>query len=236
MKLLIATPSYRGTVTTLYVQSLLATMEMLRSAGIEHKLFTLDADALISRARNKCAELCLDIGFDRILFIDSDIVWTPEHVKRLCDSDRDIVGGTYPMKAFPVTPNLNPLNEHYQTYGYKRHFGAFLDYAEKFADPNGEIEVRHVPTGFMMVKALVFKALQRVRPKYVSRDGVTDTISAYHDYFPFRIVSEIVEGHEINTYETEDWGFCGVAREMGFKIYLNTKVLVSHIGLHHYKF
>lgn len=236
MKLLIATPAYRGTVTTLYVQAMISTNKMLDFYEIQHDLFTIDADGLISRARNKCAELALDEGYEKILFIDSDIVWKPEHVKLLLDSPHDIIGGTYPMKGFPVTPNLNPLPEHNDTYGYKRNYGAFLEYAEKHADERGEVEVRHVPTGFLMINTSVFKALKKVRPNYISRDAVTNTLNSYHDYFPFRIVTEIIEGNEINTYETEDWGFCSVAREMGIKVYLNTKVLVSHVGLHHYKF
>lgn len=234
-KVLFATPAYHGVITTQYTLALLRTWDTLKAEKQWHPtLFTVDSDSLISRARNRCANVALNGGFDCLLFIDSDIIFTPEHVKLLLDSDKDIIGGTYPLKTFPVMPNLNPLPEHYDLYGPKRNMATFHEYANKYGNEKGEVEVMHCPTGFLKINTSVFEKLKESRPRYTSRSAGDPELHEFHDYFPIRVVPP-PDNPKASIYETEDWGFCSIARDAGFKVYLQTKVRLSHIGQHIYK-
>jgi hypothetical protein len=113
MKILIATPAFGGIITTRYMECFLQTMGEIGSLGHQITIGLSDRDALISRARNHLATVAMENDFDKVLFIDADNVWKPEHVFTLLKSDKHIVGGTYPYKAFPIRMVLNPLQEHY---------------------------------------------------------------------------------------------------------------------------
>lgn len=228
MKTLIATPCFGGQLTDGYFTSAIRTIRALPNCEID--FYTLGGESLISRARNHCAQYALDKGYDKLLFIDADISWEPAHVEMLLSSKHPLVGGTYPLKTFPATPNFNPLEEHehmFTAVGAKRTLGQFLDYAHKYADENGEVEVRHIPTGFMLIDRSVLEKLQDRVPCYTLLHAATKKREFNYDFFPVRVVN--------GEYESEDWAFCSLAREAGFKVMFNTKVLTRHIGIHTYR-
>lgn len=216
MKLLIATPSYGGMLTTRYFEAFFETMGAVQAAGHEINTLMYERDALVSRARNACAMIALKSGADKVLFIDSDVVWLPEHVLRLLRSDKQIIGGTYPYKKFPIKLVYNALGP--------------VDPFE--AGAHDEVEVQHLPAGFLLIDMAVFKSLVKTQPLYRCWDEQTKSYRADCDFFPIRIVKG---AGAVGTYETEDWGFCSVAREAGFKVYLNTKCVVGHVGSHQFE-
>lgn len=210
MKLLIATPAFGGQLTTQYFGSALQTAHGLMEAGVSHAFYLLDNESLIPRARNKCAQYALDMGYDKILFIDADMSWTYEDVRKLLNSKHLIIGGTYPIKMYPIKLNFNHLPGAIESEG-------------------GEVEVRHLPTGFMLIDRSVLTTLRDEggAESYTSLDAATGQVVEYHDFFPTGVKDE--------RYLSEDWGFCELARSAGFKVYLNTKVILGHVGTHHYR-
>jgi hypothetical protein len=80
-----------------------------------------------------------------------------------------------------------------------------------------------------MIDIKVFKELSKTRPKYKTWQGKEKDVS---DFFPIGLRD--IEGTDVKAYETEDWGFCSVAREAGFKIYLQSKCVVDHLGFHQF--
>lgn len=222
MKVLIATPSFDGNVKLGYHHSLLETIPYLTRAGVGFSLIN-EARNLINQARNRSAHYAINNGFDKLLFIDSDIKWKPEHVMELLKSDKKIVGGVYPVKAYPIRLNFVPL----QNIGLPENFDGqwFIDtHADK---TTGEVEVHMLATGFLMIDVSVFKDLDPVAEKYHTRDPIKGTTEHEKMYFPFNITKE-------GFLNTEDWGFCDLARSVGHKIYWNTRVIVDHIGSHLY--
>lgn len=210
MRILIATPCFGGQLTTQYLGSALQTVHGFMSDDISHAFYLLDNESLIPRARNKCAQYALDKGYDKLLFIDADMVWKYEDVQRLLKSEHKIVGGTYPLKMYPIKLNFNPLPE------------------AKVESLPEEVEVRHLPTGFMLIDRSVLETLiDEGAESYTTLDAVTGQTVECHDFFPVGVKEE--------RYLSEDWGFCELARSAGFKIYLNTKVILGHIGTHQYK-
>jgi len=94
---------------------------------------------------------------------------------------------------------------------------------KKLADPvTGEIEMLHIPTGFMMIDISVFHALADKVPFYVNRDGYGDMPKKVSDFFPVRVKDGIME--------SEDWAFCTICRENGIPVYLNTNIICDHTG------
>lgn len=214
MKILLATPAYGGILTTSYFTSFLKTMSAISEAGHDMAVITMDRDALISRARNACATMALENNFDKLLFIDADMVWEPEHVFMLLKSDKKIVGGTYPYKKFPIKLVYQPLSKH-------------------VIEENGEAEVLNLPTGFMLIDTAVLKAMTKTCLQYEWFDEASKIRKNIYDFFQIGLIER--PNTDIRLYQTEDWGFCSQAREeAGFKVYLQTNCIVDHLGFHQF--
>jgi hypothetical protein len=225
MRLVIGTPAYGGLFHNNYVESLIDTVTGLNRDGVTFMFRGVSNDALINRARNTIADEAIRWNADKLLFIDADVGWKWEDVRALLDSDKLVVGGTYPKKAFPVDLNYNVNDEHKSIYGPEGHKDmASHERLKAFADPRtGEVAIRHLPTGFMMIDIKVFYLLNDKVAAY-RRLGRNKAPKQFRNYFPIRVHDGLLE--------SEDWGFCTTCREHGIEIYLNTNVIVTHRGSH----
>jgi len=104
MKLVISTPCFGGQLFRNYAGALMQAKELAVAEGLltECHILWQGSESLIPRARNRDAMYLLESGFDKLLSIDADIEFTYEDFKRIITSEKDIVGGIYPLKAFPV--------------------------------------------------------------------------------------------------------------------------------------
>lgn len=233
MKLVISTPCFGGQLFRGYAGALMQAKELAVAEGLltECHILWQGSESLIPRARNRDAMYLLESGFDKLLSIDADIEFSYEDFKRIITSEKDIVGGIYPIKSFPVVANFNPLPAQRAKY-FKSNRGmdllALEEFARECADPEtGEAEVYHVPTGFMCVTQKVFAALSHTVDVYRTFDPSRGEVKGFFEFYPVG-----VRGEE---YLSEDWYFCRLAAEAGFPIYVNTKVRLGHAGLHVYK-
>ena len=222
MKILICTPAFGGMNNIEYTLSLVQTLAGFRQDNIDFALFMIGNESLISRARNKCAHTVMNGPYDKLLFIDADIGWTYEQLRHLIFSDKRIVGGTYPMKTTPIALNFNPLPEHLKYFENRKSVAAFNKYKKDLANEKGEVEVMHIPTGFLMIDASVFKELAPTVPTYTGHDLSTGTTSKFHDFFPVRVKNGVLE--------SEDWAFCSIARDNGIKVWFQTNIVTTHTG------
>ena len=224
MRILIATPAYGGMLTTKYVHGLRESIYgAMKEPDLELGLYTMSNESLINRARNTCAAMAIEYGFDRIMFIDGDIGWKWQDLLAIIKSDKLVVGGTYPKKNLPISLNYNVLPKHLPHINNLRK--SYEDHLalKQFADPaTGELEVAHIPTGFMQIDIAVFKFLKNKVAAYTSRDGHGDMPKEISDYFPVRVLNGYME--------SEDWAFCSICRENGIPVYLNLNVVVDHTG------
>ncbi|HZK76865.1 MAG TPA: hypothetical protein VFD13_08160 [Candidatus Kapabacteria bacterium] len=210
-------------VTTKYVHALIDSLYRAKQEGVEVGLYTVQNESLISRARNTCAAIALARGFDKLLFIDSDISWTWPDFLALIKSDKLVVGGTYPKKILPISLNYNVLPGQAGTFNRRRKNLEDHQELKKYADPvTGEIEVLHIPTGFMMIDTGVFRTLANKVPSYANDAGTPDMPGTMRDFFPVRVKHGILE--------SEDWAFCAICRENGIPVYLNTRIICDHTG------
>jgi hypothetical protein len=98
-KLFIATPMYGGMAHGLYIKSCLDLQTTFNQYGIETKFSFLFNESLITRARNYLVDEFLRSDYTHMMFIDSDIHFSPKDVIALLALDKDVIGGPYPKKS-----------------------------------------------------------------------------------------------------------------------------------------
>lgn len=228
MKILVSTPCFGGNLTDRYVGSALTAVEMFKNnhPGIEVHFAFEGKESLIHRGRDRMAKIFTDGGYDKLFTIDADIEFTYEDFRRIALSDKAIIGGTYPLKNFPIVMNFNPLPERGGEF-FSTHRGfdydAWTKFKERYADPDtGLAEVRHLPTGFMCVSRDVFAKLSEIVDVYATFSPESGCRTGYFHYYS--------SGVHNGSLESEDWSFSRRAREAGFPVYLDTKVTLGHMG------
>jgi len=247
----ILTPCYGGMCHVDYLHCLLATMERFRTFGIDLKVEFCKNDSLVSRARNNLvAKAMNDPKTTHIMFIDSDISWDPTDIIKLLLSDKQLVGGIYPLKYYDwkdlIKDKNNPYNSNViQSWITRKNQSQFRDaisdealvqhkllrYNVNYINNTLNIEknlaeVRHLATGFMMFKRDVIEKMSRAFPSTKYVDDV-QFLSGTENDFAFALFDcGVVDDH----YMSEDWMFCERWRQMGGKIFIDVSIPLSHSG------
>ena len=204
----ICMPCYGGMLTESCFMSYVKFGNTCRQLGIEWTVETMTNESLISRARNTLvAKFLSNPEATHLVFIDADIGWEPWHLLLLLNHDEDVVGGLYPMKSMPIQWVVNGVPG-----------------SETKADGN-LLEVSKTGTGFMVVKRDVFEKL-KAHPAVVpfNNDIGLDPALDKHMYTFYD--TDVRE----NRYYSEDWTFCENWRDMGGKVWVDTRVLLKHSG------
>lgn len=227
-RILLATPCHSGLAPTDYMLSVVETMTSPILHGYSFGLSILNHEAVISRARNILAHQAIVEGYDKLLFIDSDISFTAADVVAILASKKQVVGGTYSLKCLPPSPSFNPLDEHRGDFtSPRRTLEEFDRYTKRRGDPEtGEVEVKHVPTGFLAIDVQVLRSLRARVESYRHPDAETGEIVRMHNFFPIGVV-----GDELLS---EDWSFSRLCRESSIPVHLNTRIRLGHIGTYQY--
>jgi hypothetical protein len=160
MHLVVGTPCYGGMMCTEYTQSLLALKEACLQHGIKLTCIFLGNESLIQRGRNTIAHHFLSTDATHLMFIDADQKFVPNDIARMIKADKGIIGGAVPMKgmnwdkvrqgALLNYPNLAELTGIFNVNKLPGH---------EMMDPNLPFQVKHVGTGFMLIRRDVFEKL-----------------------------------------------------------------------------
>ena len=126
--------------------------------------------------------------YDYIMWIDSDMVFEPEHFQKLLDANKKVITGLYKVEA---------SNEYacWESGTNKR-----ID-EEYLKENNGIIETSFAGMGFMLIKSGVFELMKY--PYFSLPDNgecVSETISFCHNlkriHIPIHAHLDVVVGHE----------------------------------------
>ena len=235
--ILVATPMYGGNCQGMFLKSMIALFDVLRSKGHNVSFIDLYNESLITRARNTLTEEFLrQIDKTHLLFIDADQGFDPVGVLRMVEEDVDIIGAPVPMKgidwervrqaALAGEQDLSTFTSIYNT--------RITDPREvkKFTEnPNQKIEVDHVGTGLVLIKRNVFETLKEYVQSYRNGQGSLYTIKQGESIYDFWRL-------EINEWAnmlSEDYTFCKMWRDLGNKIYLAPYVSTTHVGTYIFK-
>lgn len=204
-KLFIAVPAY-GQVPFEFVHSLLRLA--VQGAGVIQFGFKCH-ESLIPRARNSLSADFLASDCDKILFLDSDLIFTPDDVMRIAHHDAPIVGGVYFLKQEgPAVPCANTFAGRVPPIG-----------------EDGLQEVRYVGSGFMCIHREVFERMDEegLAPEY--QDDKTKRVE--RDFWHVG-VRPTLDDHP--RYLSEDWYFCQDWLDIGGKVFIDTRVQLGHVG------
>lgn len=202
MSILFCTPCYGGQVTTHHFQSCLDLKEVLTQREVEHDWLLMWNESLVQRARNNLVKQFLETEYEKLMFIDADIEFTPEDVCELWNMKTDIAVGVYPMKK---------LNAPYAAWVD----GKLVKDLDQFKEP---VKVDYAGTGFMMVHRRVFERLKIHSPEKNHEEGTGPS----HAWFDPRV--------EDGIYLSEDYAFCKDARAIGFNVHMDPTVRLIHHG------
>lgn len=165
-----------------------------------YKVFRIQGSA-IDQMRSAMATDALAAGFHEILWIDSDIGFTPSDADLIRSHGKPIVAGLYAMK------------------GGSGVAARYLDAKPpKFGAGAGLHEIDLAGAGFLYTRREVYTSLSMPRCNLKGRE-----ITPY--FLP--MLASHRDGLE---YLGEDFSFCRRAREKGFKIFADTSIRLRHIG------
>jgi hypothetical protein len=197
--------------------SLSTSLVYLTKVGITVDYIQRNGDSYIARARNTLVNDFLKTDFTHLLFIDSDMSWGLDSLKRILDADFDVVGAGYPSK--------NKWD----------HFSCILNNDKRFKpvlDNNGNeqyppivnefglISAWSIPTGFMKIRREVFEKMSEYYFDHVCQD---DNGNNMFDFF-----GHISRGGKILG---EDVSFCRKWAEMGGELWVEPRCTMGHWGV-----
>ena len=166
--------------------------------------FTLVRGSLVYDARNRLAEIAMEGGFDRILYLDSDMVFEPDMLQRFhaqLDEGKEVVCGLYTTRKPPIHTTL------YSAMYLKREPG------EKFSVPVlARMEDYPLDRPFQ-VKGCGFAGVM-LSVDVLRR--ITETFGA-----PFSPLPGF----------GEDLSFCLRAAELGIEIWCDPRIRLGHVGV-----
>lgn len=166
--------------------------------------FTLVRGSLVYDARNRLAEIAVSEGFDRVLYLDSDMVWEPDMLERFhaqLDEGREVVCGLYTTRKPPIQTTL------YKAMYLEQRPG------EKFSRPVLErMEGYPLDTPFR-VKGCGFAGVM-LRTEVLQR--ITENFGT-----PFSPLPGF----------GEDLSFCLRAAELGIEIWCDPRIRFGHVGV-----
>ena len=153
-----------GMVCVETLSSLIGAMDTCRQKGLNVGLVTQVGNH-VSFNRNDCVDVARRNNSERILFIDSDMIFPPSGVVRLYDHDKDIVGANYNMRGNPTIGNPGDC-----TVKMADAKGNMLAGPASML-PNQLFKAHALGTGFMMIKMSVFDKFPR--PYFYLKDNGT---------------------------------------------------------------
>ena len=251
LSVVILTPCYGSQCFVTYVSSLLNTMALFSSLGLKLRVEFCKNDSLVSRARNNLiAKAMHDKETTHMIFIDADITWNPVDIIKLILADKNIIGGVYPIKNYDwgklVDTNTNVIKEwidkkngsqlsssmsdkdiiqHRMMRYNLNYLGNTLEIA------NNLTKVRHLATGFMMIRRDTIEKMSRAFPSTKYTDDVGFLQGDENEYAFALFDCGVEEGH----YCSEDWLFCSRWSKMGGDVWIDVTINLNHCGVEDYK-
>jgi hypothetical protein len=245
----ILTPCYGSVCFVNYVHCLLRTKEIFEHFNIKLKIEFCKNDSLVSRARNNLiAKAMVHTDVTHIMFIDNDITWDPINIIKLIIANKPVIGGIYPLKNYDwdkILDNKNIFTEKIENKNNSPFHDIITDretiqhnllnYNVNFIKNQIDIqqniaEVKHVPTGFMMIQR---NTIEKMMEAYTSTK-YTDDVGFLEDHENKYAFALFDCGVEDNHYLSEDWLFCNRWNRIGGSLWIDVSINLSHSGLEDY--
>ena len=209
-----------------------------------HLSVAINKSSLVTQGRN----LCVNDFFkpeiasqtDYLLFIDSDIEFKYETIKKMIDADKDVIAAPYPMKCITWEKIIEAVKDEgiidkniLKAKGCEWPLKADENSNVRLYE-NGIAEVVAVPAGCLLIKRHVFEKMMKEYPHLkinqpTNVNGNNDTHEWLYNFF------DTYFDEKTGKYYGEDFNFCRLWRELGGKIHAIMTENVVHIGEYRYE-
>jgi len=219
----ILTPAYNGHIHIQNAHSTAQALFYLKEAGWDVGWIHYGNVASVTKARNALVSEAVTNGFTDMVFIDSDIAYAPESLEKLLEHDLDLVAGVQRNNmATELAGVVNPFP--YAVEPLKRSDGT-----PYFEVNEGLAEVISVPTAFMRIRTKPIKELMTKVPELQYHDdNIVGADEHLYALFDHRLHPHPrYEGKQ--KYHGEDYAFCRLWREHGYKVHADLSIPLRHI-------
>ena len=222
----IGLPAMDGKVELELMDAMIFLYLKCQKKGIPLVHIGVSGASLITKCRSDIAnEFMYNMEFSHFLFIDSDVVFNPDDIIKMYESDKDIIAGTY-VKKYIDWKNLHEVfvDRRNKNDTIKELMSKAGDYNlsnQKISSKTSSdaiMQAEGVATGMLMIKRNVFTELQ----KYMTDEYYLDNGRKNWGYF-----STILHKGE---HISEDYAFCKRATFAGFDINILLDCDTTHIG------
>jgi hypothetical protein len=162
----------------------------------------------IDQGRCAMAQEALDAGFEHLFWIDADVAFWPYDVEKIINLGLPFVSAPYSVKGWPVLTTQ------------------FKEKNVKLGENGGLYEVNYAATGFMYTHRSVYEKMA----KDLNMEKVKIWGGQYNVYPYFYPI--LIDGE----YLGEDFAFCHRLKQVGIKLYSDTRIKLSHIGKYSYSY
>lgn len=198
---------------------------LINSAVVLAKIQLNGDDASVGMARDALTAQFLKSDCTHLLFVDSDLIFTPQDVERIASHDVPVVGGLYPIKSEgPLKWCGNTFPEAAVPHSA---IPAPRLHGEQPTAPNGLQRVRYLGTGFLCIAREV---IERIIDEDRAEIEYTHDIPPHETRWNFWRMGVRPTDDARRRFLTEDWFFCQRCLELGIPVYADTKVRLRHIG------
>ncbi len=204
VSVLVGTPAYGNMVHTDYLHSILD----FHKHNLPITLMTLGNESLIPRGRNTIiSHFYHNPEFTHLFYLDADIYIGAQGLVKLLSHDKDFIGAAVALKGKDVRRN--------SVYNVGKPIAK---------EDNGLVETERVGNAIMILNRKVVEALCEDSKTYSSNPHTRGhrSIDTQFDVFGVGVFDGV--------YDSEDYFICRKARDLGFKVYVDTTVENRHNG------
>lgn len=213
-KLFLGLPVYGG-YDPHFIESLL---QLVQRPPCDMIVRSQIGDSLVARARNNLAARFLASDCTHLLFLDTDLIFSPEHIAKLVshlDTDHvHVVAGLYPKKQRELGWVCNMLE------------------APQTERPDGLVRVKYAGTGCLCISRGVFELMRDEMPHIEYDPDAGDTPGVKWDFFG----TGVRRFGDRRRYLSEDWEFCQRVIDIGLDVFVDPSVVLKHVGQFVYPF
>lgn len=232
--LLVATPMYGGNCKGEFAACLINLQRLCSNLGVPVEFLFVYNASLITRGRNDLADRFLTSYPDctHLLFIDADLMFEPADVIACLASEKELVGGPYPMKTidWEFVRDLSLAHPTIPPEDLKR-VARFFHFNYNDVQPTFQLdnflEVHDISTGFMMIERSVFHKMAERWPNNRYKSNYAEEIVNGKTRYVYNYFHA---GVEDGVYLSEDYWFCARWRDLGGKVWLAPWMAMRHIG------
>ena len=204
--------------------------------------FSLLKSSLVTQGRNLSVANylveCEKTDYKYFLFIDSDIEFTFQTIKKMIEADKDVIATPYPMKTLNWNKIANRIKKNKIEDGLTMALHGYtwpvkIENDKEIIVKNGVAEVTHAPTGCMLIKKQVFEKMMKELPDLKINQPTIINGEEREEKYLYNFFDTYHEP-ETKRYYGEDFGFCKRWTEIGGKCHILVNEYITHVG--EYKF